>query len=69
MQILKEAGGIDCHKERLIGKYFMDQNMKVQMDQGEKKYEDWKKSRTFCSTYTARILPMKLFKGLETVEQ
>jgi hypothetical protein len=72
MQILKGIG-IDRCERRLISKLYMEQSVKIRLDQGEKRSVKIGRGvnkvavcRRFCSTYTANILLRKLLKGLET---
>jgi NADH pyrophosphatase NudC (nudix superfamily) len=72
MQLLKGTG-IEWQKIRLISKLYMEQGVKVGLDQGEtrsvKTGKDLGKvaiGHRFCSTCTASTLPRKLLKGLET---
>jgi hypothetical protein len=68
MQILKGTG-IDWRERRLISKLYMEQSVKVRLDQGETRSLELDKvavCRRFCSTCTASTLPRKLLKGLET---
>jgi hypothetical protein len=43
MQILKETG-IDWHERRLISNWYMAQSVKVRLNRGETRSEDWKRS-------------------------
>jgi len=75
-QILKQTG-IDLHERRLISKHYMNQGVKVQLHQGEKRNVKMERGVTqgrclsFYLTYTSTVstLPRKLLKGLETSKQ
>ena len=71
MQIVKGTG-INWCKGRLISKLYMDQSVKLKLDQEETRRgrlgEVLDKDALCCwfsSTYTGNILPRKLLKGLE----
>jgi hypothetical protein len=66
MQILKGIG-IDWLERRLISKLYMEQSVKIRLDQGETRSVKITVCRRFCSTYTASTLPRKRLKGLETL--
>ena len=72
MQILK-ATGINCHKKKLISKLYMDQSVKLKLDQWrqeecrlEEVFDKDAVCHCFCSTCAAKTLPMKLLKGFGT---
>jgi hypothetical protein len=72
MQIVKGIG-IDWRERRLMSRLYMDQSVKIRLDQEETRSvkigEELDKVAVcprFCSTYTAITLPRKLLKGLET---
>jgi hypothetical protein len=72
MQILKGIG-IDWRKRRLIRKLYMEQCVKIRLDQEEMRNVKIGRGLRqgcclcrFSSTYTASTLPRKFLKGLET---
>jgi len=60
MQILKVTE-IDCHRRRLIRKLYMDQSVKMKLDQWETRR--LKIGRGVRSTFTANILPRNFLKS------
>jgi hypothetical protein len=65
MQILNKTG-IDWHKRRLISKLYMDQSIKVQLEEAEEGLGRSVVSHRFYSTYRASTLQRELFQHLET---
>jgi hypothetical protein len=71
MQILR-VNGTDWHKIRLISKLYMDQRVKLRLDQGETRCVKFGRGvrQGYClslnTTCTANTLPSKLTKGLKT---
>jgi len=74
MQILKETG-FDLHVVKLISRLYIDQNVRMGLDQWEtrcvnigKELDKGGVCHRFCPTYAARTLPRELLRGLETSE-
>jgi hypothetical protein len=69
-----QKNGIDWRERRLISKLYMDQSLKVGLDQGgdkrvprlEEALDKDVVCHHFYSTYTVNTLPRKLLKVLET---
>jgi len=74
MQILEETG-FNLHVIKLINRLYIDQNVRMGLDQWEtgsvnigKELDKGGVCHRFYSTYLARTLPRELLRGLETSE-
>jgi len=65
MQILNKTG-IDWLKRRLISKLYMDQSIKVQLEEAEEELGRHVVSHRFYSTYRVSTLPKEFLQGLQT---